>query len=120
MEAFAFVFEDVSRGCSYFDAVVWAVENGVTTGATPTTYNPTGECTRGQIVTMLWRAAGEPAPESTESPFTDVPAGKYYTDAVAWAVENGIAKGTTPTTFAPEETCNRAQAVTFLYRAYAD
>ena len=109
-------FTDVPDGAYYEDAVIWAVDNGVTNGTSATTFEPNNTCTRAQIVAFLWRAAGRPAPKSTEMPFTDVKKGCYYYNAVQWAVENGITKGTTATTFSPNETCNRAQAVTLLWR----
>ena len=93
----------------------WAVENGVTDGLSATTFGPYESCTRAQIVTFLWRAAGSPEPK-TASSFTDVPVSTYYAKAVAWAVENGITNGMTETTFAPNETCTRGQSVTFLHR----
>lgn len=110
-------FTDVPDGAYYEDAVIWAVDNGVTNGTSATTFEPNNTCTRAQIVAFLWRAAGRPAPKSTEMPFTDVKKGCYYYNAVQWAVENGITKGTTATTFSPNETCNRAQAVTLLWRS---
>lgn len=109
-------FTDVPAGSYYEDAVIWAVDKGITTGTSATTFNPNGICTRAQAVTFLWRAAGSPAAKSAVMPFTDVKAGSYYETAVLWAVENGITKGTTATTFSPNETCNRAQAVTLLWR----
>ncbi len=109
-------FADVSSDSYCADAVKWAVENGVTNGTTATTFNPNTACTRGQIVTFLWRAAGSPAPKTTVNPFTDVAADAYYAKAVLWAVENGITNGTTATTFSPDAPCTRAQAVTFLFR----
>ena len=109
-------FADVSSDSYCADAVKWAVENGVTNGTTATTFSPNAACTRGQIVTFLWRAAGSPAPKTTVNPFTDVAADAYYVKAVLWAVENGITNGTTATTFSPDTTCTRAQAVTFLFR----
>ena len=96
---------------------MWAVENGGTTGVSASRFDPNGICTRAQAVTFLWRAAGSPAPETRAMPFTDVPAGSYFYDAVLWAVENGIAKGTGKTTFSPDMTCSRAQIVTFLWRS---
>ena len=110
-------FADVSANSYYQDAVDWAVKKGITQGIDATHFNPNGSCTRAQAVTFLWRAAGSPAPKSTEMPFTDVPAGSYYRDAVLWAVENGITKGTSDTAFSPNKTCTRAQIVTFLWRA---
>ena len=109
-------FVDVPSGSYYEDAVDWAVANGITTGTDAAHFSPDGICTRAQAVTFLWRAAGRPAPESRTMPFTDVPADSYYYDAVLWAVENGITKGTSSTTFSPDDTCTRAQIVTFLWR----
>ena len=110
-------FTDVPAGSYYEDAVIWAVDKGITTGTSATTFNPNGICTRAQAVTFLWRAAGSPAAKSAVMPFTDVPVGSYYYDAVLWAVENGITKGTSDTMFSPDATCTRAQIVTFLWRA---
>ena len=110
-------FVDVPSGSYYEDAVDWAVANGITTGTDAAHFSPDGICTRAQAVTFLWRAAGRPAPESRTMPFTDVPADSYYYDAVLWAVENGITKGTSSTTFSPDDTCTRAQIVTFLWRS---
>ena len=111
------VFVDVATGSYYEDAVDWAVENGITQGTDDTHFAPDGICTRAQAVAFLWRAAGSPKPETRTMPFADVPAGSYYYDAVLWAVENGIAKGTSDTTFSPNMTCSRAQIVTFLWRS---
>ena len=111
------VFVDVATGSYYEDAVDWAVENGITQGTDDTHFSPDGICTRAQAVTFLWRAAGSPKPETRAMPFTDVPAGSYYYDAVLWAVENGITEGTSNTTFSPNATCTRAQIVTFLWRS---
>ena len=110
-------FRDVPSGAYYEDAVNWAVANGITNGMTADLFDPNGICTRAQAVTFLWRAAGSPAPKTSAMPFTDVPAGSYYYDAVLWAVENGITKGTSDTTFSPSATCSRAQIVTFLWRS---
>ena len=110
-------FADVSSDSYCADAVKWAVENGVTNGTTATTFSPNAACTRGQIVTFLWHAAGSPAPKTTVNPFTDVAADAYYAKAVLWAVENGITNGTTAATFSPDAPCTRAQAVTFLFRS---
>lgn len=110
-------FTDVADKAYYRDAVEWAVENGITKGTTATTFSPNATCTRAQAVTFLWRAAGSPAPETSAMPFTDVPVGSYYYDAVLWAVENGITKGTSDTTFSPNMTCTRAQIVAFLWRS---
>ena len=109
-------FIDVPAGSYYEDAVVWAVEKGITSGTSAVTFDPNGICTRAQAVTFLWRAAGSPAPKSMNS-FADVPADAYYAKAVAWAVENGITSGTGGGKFSPDATCTRAQIVTFLYRA---
>ena len=111
------VFVDVATGSYYEDAVDWAVENGITKGTDDTHFSPDGICTRAQAVTFLWRAAGSPKPETRAMPFTDVPVGSYYYDAVLWVVENGITKGTSDTTFSPNMTCSRAQIVTFLWRS---
>ena len=111
------VFVDVATGSYYEDAVDWAVENGITKGTDDTHFSPDGICTRAQAVTFLWRAAGSPEPKTNTMPFTDVNAGSYYYDAVLWAVENGITKGTSDTTFSPNMTCSRAQIVAFLWRS---
>jgi len=110
-------FIDVPAGSYFYEAVMWAVENGVTTGVSASRFDPNGVCTRAQAVTFLWRAAGSPAPRSRTVPFTDVPVGSYYYDAVLWAVENGITKGTINTRFSPNDTCTRAQIVAFLWRS---
>ena len=110
-------FVDVPENAYYAPAVAWAVEKGVTTGTSATTFSPDTACTRAQIVTFLYRAAGSPAVKSTVNPFTDVNAGDYYYNAVLWAVENSITTSTSATTFSPNESCTRAQCVTFLYRA---
>ena len=110
------VFVDVATGSYYYDAVDWAVENGITNGVSSNMFAPDDPCTRAQIVTFLWRAAGSPAPKSMSS-FTDVPADAFYAKAVAWAVENGITSGTGEGKFSPNAICTRAQSVTFLYRA---
>ena len=110
------VFVDVAEGSYYEEAIDWAVEKGITNGVSSNMFAPNDPCTRAQIVTFLWRAAGSPAPKSMSS-FTDVPADAFYAKAVAWAVENGITSGTGEGKFSPNSTCTRAQAVTFLYRA---
>ena len=110
-------FTDVADKAYYRDAVEWAVENGITKGTTATTFSPNATCTRAQAVTFLWRATGSPEPKTSTMPFTDVNAGSYYYDAVLWAVENGITKGTSDTTFSPDATCSRAQIVAFLWRS---
>ena len=109
-------FYDVPNGAYFYEAVKWAVDKGITNGLSDTMFGPYESCTRAQIVTFLWRAAGSPEPK-TASSFTDGPANAYYAKAVAWAVENGITNGMTETTFAPNATCTRGQSVTFLYRA---
>ena len=109
-------FTDVPEDSYYEDAVLWAVNKGITSGTSATTFAPDSICTRAQAVTFLWRAAGSPAPETSAMPFVDVPAGSWYYDAVLWAVEQGITSGTSATTFAPDLNCTRAQIVTFLWR----
>ena len=109
-------FYDVPNDAFFYEAVKWAVKSGVTNGLTETMFGPYEPCTRAQIITFLWRAAGSPEPKTAVS-FADVPAGSYYAKAVAWAIENGITNGMTETTFAPDATCTRGQGVTFLYRA---
>lgn len=109
-------FTDVPSNEWFSTPVMWAVENGITNGTSPTTFSPEDTCTRGQIVTFLWRAAGSPEPTSQNNVFTDVKADDYYYKAVLWAVENGITNGTTKTTFDPDGSCTRSQAVTFLWR----
>ena len=116
-EAGASGFLDVPAGSFCEDAVAWAVANGITKGTTETTFSPGANCTRGQAVTFLHRAAGCPAPASTVMPFTDVAQDSYCYEAVLWAVENGITKGTTETTFSPNQACSRGHIVTFLHRA---
>ena len=111
-------FYDVPNGAYFYEAVKWAVKNGITTGVGNDLFAPEQPCTRAQIVTFLWRAAGSPEPKGTAAGMTDVVSGSYYEKAVAWAIENGITTGTTTSTFSPDATCTRAQIVTFLYRAY--
>ena len=111
-------FDDVKEGDFFYDAVLWAVEEKITTGITGTNhFAPAMNCNRGQIVTFLWRAMGSPEPETTENPFVDVAEGAFYYEAVLWAVENKITEGVDKEHFAPTMDCNRAQAVTFLWRA---
>ena len=112
-------FTDVSPSAYYHDPIVWAVENGITTGTGDgTTFEPNAICTRGQVVTFLWRAAGKPEPTSTTNPFKDVKSSDYFYKAVLWALEKGVTTGTGDgTTFEPNTNCNRAQIVTFLSRA---
>ena len=109
-------FTDVPEGSWFKDAVIWAMDKGITGGTSATTFSPDGVCTRAQAVTFLWRAAGSPAPKSSAMPFADVSAGSWYHDAVLWAVEQGITSGTSATTFGPDQQCTRAQIVTFLWR----
>ena len=113
------LFSDVSKNDYFHDAVEWAVDKGITSGTGANTFSPNASCTRGQMVTFLWRAAGSPAPKSAENPFTDVNKGDYFYDAVLWAVEQGITSGTSATTFSPNATVTRGQTVTFLWRANA-
>lgn len=109
-------FVDVKEGAYCYDAVLWAVEQKITSGTSATTFSPDASCTRAQMVTFLWRAAGSPKVENGKNPFTDVKADAYYYDAVLWAVEKGVTSGTSATTFSPDATVTRGQTVTFLYR----
>lgn len=109
-------FVDVPNGAYFAKAVNWAVDNGITEGTSRTTFSPNRVCTRAQAVTFLWRSMGSPKPGLNSTKFTDVPAGEYYTDAVLWAVENGITGGVSETSFAPNSKCTRAQIVSFMYR----
>ena len=110
-------FSDLAPSDFCYDAVMWAVGRDITGGIGNCTFGPNLPCTRAQAVTFLWRAAGSPEPETRVMPFTDVPMGSYYYNAVLWAIENGITEGTSDTTFSPDATCSRAQIVTFLWRA---
>lgn len=110
-------FVDVPASAYYYDAVLWAAEQGITGGTDATHFSPDGVCTRAQAVTFLWRAAGSPAPSATAMPFTDVAADSYYYNAVLWAMENGITVGTSSTTFSPDLNCSRAHIMTFLWRS---
>ncbi len=110
-------FTDVKKSDYYYDAVAWAVELGVTTGTSKTTFGPEESCTRAQAVTFLWRAAGSPAPKGSNNPFTDVKKSDYYYKAVLWAVEKNVTTGTSKTTFSPDDACTRGQIVAFLHRA---
>ena len=112
-------FTDVAAGSYYRDAILWAVEKGITNGTSDTTFSPESPCTRAQALTFLWRYQGSPVVEG-DDPFTDVEPGSYYENAVLWAVEKGITNGTSDTAFSPELLCTRAQDVTFLRRALAD
>ena len=109
-------FVDVKEGSYYYKAVLWAAENGITNGIDASHFVPDQSCTRGHAVTFLWRGAGCPEPKNNSNPFTDVAAGRFYYKAVLWAVETGVTKGVTETTFCPDNTCLRGQIVTFLYR----
>ena len=111
-------FTDVSSDAYYFNAVLWAVDNGITNGTSATTFSPDASCTRAQMATFLWRNAGSPAPTGSTNPFADVPAEAYYATAVQWAYEQEITGGTSATTFSPDADCTRAQMVTFLYRFF--
>ena len=111
-------FSDVLDGKWYTDAILWAVEQGITKGVGGGKFGLLNTCTRAEVVTFLWRAARSPAPVSTENPFSDVPDGKWYTDAILWAVEQGITNGDGAGGFRPSISCTRAQVVTFLYRAF--
>ena len=113
-------FADVLSNAYYYDAVMWALENNVTTGTSDTTFSPDSTCTRAQVVTFLWRAMNRPAPSSTMNPFEDVKAGQYYTDAVLWAIEKGITIGTSSTTFSPNNTCTNAEILTFIWRCLGE
>lgn len=110
-------FTDVKAGSYYYDAVLWAVQNGVTSGTSPVTFSPDASCTRGQTVTFLWRAAGSLKAGNSANPFADVRSGAYYYDAVLWAVQNGVTSGTGAAAFSPDATVTRGQTVTFLYRS---
>ena len=110
-------FTDVTEDRYYYKAVLWAVEGGITKGVSDDKFAPNDKCTRGQAVTFLHRAKGKTADYSDASAFTDIVEGKYYYDAVRWAVKNEITAGTSETTFSPNDFCTRAQIVTFLYRA---
>ena len=110
-------FVDVPKGGYFEDAVDWAVENGITTGTDASHFSPDDVCTRAQAVTFLWRAAGCPQPKNRTMPFTDVPKSSYFYDAVLWAVEAGITKGTSDTKFSPDDLCTRAQIAVVLWRS---
>ena len=109
-------FKDVRENDYFYDAVLWAVDKGITSGTNATIFDANKNCTRAEMVTFLWRAAGKPEPTNRMNPFTDVKEDSYYYKAVLWAVENGITKGTSDTTFSPNDTCTRGQTATFLYR----
>lgn len=109
-------FTDITPGAYYEKAVAWAVDNGITNGTSDTTFSPNDACNRGQLVTFLWRMAGKPIAQNRNNPFTDVKEGTFCYEAVLWAAEQGITTGKTATTFCPDETCTRGQAITFLWR----
>ena len=109
-------FTDVKEGRFYYKAVLWAVEQGITTGTSETTFSPHEDCSRSEVVTFLWRTVGKPAPTNSNNPFLDVKADRFYSDAVLWAVEHGVTNGMDPEYFGVHESCNRAHVVTFLYR----
>ena len=111
-------FVDVTEDDYYFNAVAWAVRKGITSGTSETTFSPDDQCTRGQVVTFLWAAAGKPEPETTDNPFVDVSSGDYYYKAVLWAAEKGITAGMDADHFGPGSACTRSQVVTFLYSAF--
>lgn len=111
-------FTDVPANAFYYDAVLWAVQHGVTTGTSATTFTPDAPCTRAQAVTFLWRSIQSPTPANTPCPFRDVPGNAYYYNAVQYAVQHDITTGTSSTTFSPDQGCNRAQIVTFLWRLF--
>lgn len=110
-------FDDVEKDTYYYDAVEWAVTNGITTGTSANTFSPDMVCTRAQAIVFLWRAAGSPDSKITKVSFDDVAADSYYYNAMLWAIDNGITNGTSTTTFSPDAECTRAQIVTFLWRA---
>lgn len=112
-------FEDVPQNAYYYDAVIWAVHHDpqITVGTSSTEFSPNKACTRAQIVTFLWRAAGSPSPEIEDVPFTDVAPNAYYYDAVRWAYEQNITRGTSEYSFSPHRSCSRSEAVTFLWRS---
>ena len=110
-------FKDVEKDSYYHDAVHWALEKGITEGTSTDTFSPGASCTRAQMVTFLWRAAGSPGPKSAANPFKDINESDYYYSAILWAIENGITSGTGAGTFSPTATVTRGQTVTFLHRA---
>ena len=112
-------FADVQGDAYYYDAVLWAVEQGITTGTGKGKFSPDSTCTRGQVATFLWRAQGKPETAGGDNPFADVAEDAYYYTAVLWAVEHGITSGIGKGKFAPDNTCTRGQIVTFLYRSMA-
>ena len=115
--AAAATFTDVPESSDYYNAVEWAVKNNITNGTSSTTFSPDATCTRGQVVTFLWRSMGRPEPATAVNPFVDVAPGSYCEKAVLWAVEQGITNGTSATTFSPDQTCTCGHILTFLWRA---
>ena len=113
-------FKDVREGQYYYKAILWAYEKEISSGTSKTTFSPEASCSRAQVVTFLWRMEGSQEPSSTENPFADVPSDSYYWKPVLWAYEKGITSGTSATAFSPNKSCNRAEAITFLYREFAD
>ena len=109
-------FTDVAEDAYYFEAVLWALDEGITSGTSETTFSPDNPCTRAQMATFLWRVAGSPEPVSQTCVFADIAADKYYAKAVQWAYEQGITSGTSATTYSPDEPCTRGQMATFLWR----
>ena len=114
------VFSDVESDSVYYEAIMWAVGAGVTSGTGNSTFSPNQTCTRAQVVTFLWRAMGQPQPTTTTNPFQDVSESDYFYLPVLWAVENGITAGMSANTFAPYSPCTRGQVVTFLYRTVVE
>ena len=110
-------FADVSDNDYFLEPVLWAVANGITSGTGNGNFSPNNTCTRGQVVTFLWRAMGKPDPVSTENPFSDVSENDYFFKPVLWALENGVTSGTGGGKFSPNDPCTRGQVVTFLFRA---
>ncbi|MBR5294033.1 MAG: S-layer homology domain-containing protein, partial [Oscillospiraceae bacterium] len=111
-------FTDVKKTDFFYTPVLWAVHKGITNGVSQTTFGSFTNCNRAAVVTFLWRTAGSPEPRTNRNPFTDVKKTDFFYKPVLWAVENGITAGLTATEFGPGTNCNRAQVVTFLYRAY--
>ena len=111
-------FTDVKEGDWFYEPVIWAVENDITSGTTATTFSPNIPCSRAQVVALLYKAVNSPAVENAENPFTDVLESNYFHKAVLWALENGVASGMTETLFGSSRPCTRAQIATFLYKAY--
>ena len=118
--AYTTPFEDVKSSDYFYESVIWAYSEGVTTGTTATQFSPAAACTRGQVVTFLWRAMGKPEPTTKDNPFTDVKDGDYYFKPVLWAVEKGITTGTSTTAFSPDVTCSNAHILTFIWRALGE